>query len=89
MKAPRPGSRKADVYQFFRSHGYEETVQYGRTLDLAESTIRSWINNWKDAAPLETHSKSDGSISLICVCGKSLTLIDVRTCPDCGAEYRR
>ena len=47
MQPPRPGSRKAEVYNIWCRDGANAAIDAGSTLDLKEGTIRSWVAYWE------------------------------------------
>lgn len=46
MKPPRAGSRKASVFDAYCSRGVQDATDLGDTLQLAPSTVQSWISTW-------------------------------------------
>ena len=44
--APRPGSRKAQVYTQFHAYGPEAALELGTSLELATGTVKSWLAVW-------------------------------------------
>lgn len=53
MKAPRPGSRKAQVFDALQQHGPDAAVKLGLELDLADGTVRSWLGAWGKALNID------------------------------------
>lgn len=45
-KPPRPGSRKASVFEKYFAEGAEAAIAIGVGLGLAANTVKSWINTW-------------------------------------------
>jgi antitoxin PrlF len=54
----RSGSRKGRVRTYFDQHGKESTIKFGRSLGLAESTLRSWISTWRNQGPAHTNDRA-------------------------------
>ena len=46
-KRSREGSRKAKVYDLYHEATKEAAITCGLSLELKESSIRSWISTWK------------------------------------------
>lgn len=53
MKAPRPGSRKAQVFDAFMASGAPAAVELGASLGLADGTTRSWLGAWAKGGDVE------------------------------------
>jgi hypothetical protein len=45
-KAPREGSRKAQVYDVFFDRGLDAAIAFAQTLGLKEGTVKSWAGGW-------------------------------------------
>ena len=61
MGTPRPGSRKAEVYAHFHSHGPDAALEFGTKLELARGTLLSWVKTWgksKEEAPRKSGEPS-------------------------------
>lgn len=46
MPTPRPGSRKASVYEAFFQGGVDAATTLGVSLQLAVGTVKSWCGGW-------------------------------------------
>ena len=46
MKAPREGSRKAQVYEIFHDKGFDAAVAFALTIGLKAGTVKSWSGTW-------------------------------------------
>ncbi len=49
MSKYRPGSRVDQVYNYYLLHGPDKAAEFGKTLDLADGTLRGWIRMWTKA----------------------------------------
>lgn len=59
MQPPRPGSRKASVYDAFLQSGADAAIALGATLDLAAGTVKSWLGGWAKALGNPDAAKSN------------------------------
>lgn len=46
-KGHRPGSNKEKVHKVFDEKGKEAAIKKAASLDLSESTARTWCSSWK------------------------------------------
>jgi hypothetical protein len=47
MKAPRPGTKKAQVFDAYMRDGRTAALALASTLELANGTAHSWLSEWK------------------------------------------
>lgn len=51
MKAPREGSRKADVFAIYKKSGFDAAVKKAVELGLKAHTVKAWTSAWKGLGP--------------------------------------
>lgn len=73
MKAPRPGSKKASVFEAFQEGGLDAALAKGRAVGVQESSVRSWVGGWKkhpvektnERVRLPIKGKANGRVRLL------------------------
>jgi hypothetical protein len=66
MQSPRPGSRKAVVFNAFKDGGLKQAEKVGAEQGLKAGTVRSWVGGWskQEAAVPNTPRRSSGKAYL-------------------------
>lgn len=57
-KDHRENSPKGRVHEVYDKSGQEAAIKKGLSLDLAETTLRTWCSSWKNESPKKKKAKA-------------------------------